>query len=873
MKQFILTTIFTLFLFYSYATHNRAGEITYQQISGYTYKITVITYTNTKPTSTGYQPADRKELDIYWGDNTKTLVERTPIDGILLPNYYKKNVYISRHTYPGPGTYEIFVEDPNRNEGVKNIPNSINIVFSIKTIMTINPSIGFNSTPILLNPPVDKAAFGEIFIHNPAAYDPDGDSISYRLTVCTGENGEPIDGYTFPPASNNFYINEVTGDLIWDVPVDTGIYNVAILIEEWRNGFRIGQITRDMQIEVYDTDNEPPYIDSLDIFCVEANHTLTFDVTAHDNSLNRITLNGNGGVFFIDNPAIFQEKTSFSPVSQTFLWETNCNNIRKQPYLVIFKAEDNDDEISLVDMENVNIYVNGPGPTNVILEPSNNSIDITWTAPVCKNATGYKIYRSTKETGFEPNVCTRGVPLNIGYEFIKQIEGKEDTTYFDNNEGFGLPQGYNYCYMIVATYPDKVDSYPSEEVCTNLIRGIPIITNVSILNTDIEYGKIYVVWSKPSELDTTIVPPPYKYKIYRSNDYWGNNFVLIDSLYEQGLNDTIYTDSIYPINTTEYPYSYKIELHNNNGLVDQPMIASSLFLTFESTDNQLDIKANRNTPWINIEYIFYRKNESDVFDSIGVSSNETYSDTELINGRTYCYKVKSTGSFDLPGYVNPIINYSHINCGIPIDNIPPPPPVLSVYSVCDSVMNKLTWENPYYSDDIEKYNIYYTPVFGNPPEFLTSINDRDSLFYEHYPIVSLGACYEVTAVDSTGNESDRSNMVCIDSCKYYELPNVFTPNGDAFNPYFIPLTPRNVIENFIEKVDFKVYNRWGNLVFETDNKFLEWDGKSSVNNKLVSDGVYYYVCNVFERRITGAEERYIVGFMHIFQSTKVGVKP
>jgi hypothetical protein len=94
--------------------------------------------------------------------------------------------------------YEIVVQDPNRNKGVKNIPNSVNVVFSIKTTILINAALGDNSTPILLNPPIDRAAYGQIFIHNPAAYDPDGDSISYRLTTCTEQDGKPIEGYTFP---------------------------------------------------------------------------------------------------------------------------------------------------------------------------------------------------------------------------------------------------------------------------------------------------------------------------------------------------------------------------------------------------------------------------------------------------------------------------------------------------------------------------------------------------------------------------------------------------------------------------------------------------------------------------------------------------
>ncbi|MCX6224134.1 MAG: gliding motility-associated C-terminal domain-containing protein, partial [Bacteroidia bacterium] len=137
-----------------YATHNRAGEITCKQISDLTYRITVITYT-----STGPEPvADRPQLEVQFGDGTKAVVRR--IEEVILPDYYKRNKYVYDHTYPGPGTYQVLMEDPNRNRGVINIPNSVNVVFSIKTILIINPSIGPNSTPVLLNPPIDKAALG-----------------------------------------------------------------------------------------------------------------------------------------------------------------------------------------------------------------------------------------------------------------------------------------------------------------------------------------------------------------------------------------------------------------------------------------------------------------------------------------------------------------------------------------------------------------------------------------------------------------------------------------------------------------------------------------------------------------------------------------
>ena len=134
----------------AWATHNRAGEITYVQISDLSFEITITTYTYT------LSFADRDQLDVEWGDNSTSVAPRVSI--LFLPNYYKRNIYKITHTYPGPGVYKIVVQDPNRNADVLNILNSVNVVFSITTTLIVNPSIGRNSTPVLLNPPYDKAA-------------------------------------------------------------------------------------------------------------------------------------------------------------------------------------------------------------------------------------------------------------------------------------------------------------------------------------------------------------------------------------------------------------------------------------------------------------------------------------------------------------------------------------------------------------------------------------------------------------------------------------------------------------------------------------------------------------------------------------------
>ncbi|MFM8484892.1 MAG: T9SS type B sorting domain-containing protein, partial [Bacteroidota bacterium] len=83
----------------------------------------------------------------------------------------------------------------------------------------------------------------------------------------------------------------------------------------------------------------------------------------------------------------------------------------------------------------------------------------------------------------------------------------------------------------------------------------------------------------------------------------------------------------------------------------------------------------------------------------------------------------------------------------------------------------------------------------------------------------------VVAVDSFGNQSTFSNIVCVDNCSDYNLPNAFTPNGDGFNDLFTPILPYR----FIDRVDMKIFDRWGNLLWRSDgltagDENAGWDG-------------------------------------------------
>ena len=255
----------------SFASHNRAGVITYEWLQGYTYRFTIVTCTKES------SPADRPVIEVIWGDNTSDTLFRQngPLDpngipsGELIGNDTKYNVYIGEHTYPGPDIYVISFEDPNRNVEVINMLDPFNTPFCIKTVLMINSCIVPNNSPQLIDVcTINDACVDQIYIFNPNAFDVDGDSLAYKLIVCAGEDCNNIPSYRFPDempyvstqyplctASQNgvMTLNPVTGDLIWDAPQCPGQYNIAIIIEEWRKDtctgttIKIGTIITDLQ--------------------------------------------------------------------------------------------------------------------------------------------------------------------------------------------------------------------------------------------------------------------------------------------------------------------------------------------------------------------------------------------------------------------------------------------------------------------------------------------------------------------------------------------------------------------------------------------------------------------------------------------------
>jgi hypothetical protein len=260
-------------------------------------------------------------------------------------------------------------------------------------------------------------------------------------------------------------------------------------------------------------------------------------------------------------------------------------------------------------------------------------------------------------------------------------------------------------------------------------------------------------------------------------------------------------------------------------------------------------------------------------------------------------------------------NFSQIICAQPNDSIPPCKPILSVTlsdcekfiqeTPCDvsSFTNTLFWNRPSLecAEDVRGYKIYRSGEKEGDYVWLQNAGINgiviDTFFVDNgiggQGLNSLAYCYKISAVDRSNNESELSDPVCNDNCPYYELPNVFSPNGDDCNRLFSAF--RNAeyythVENevripncgevdgrkcarFVEAVDLRVFNRWGKQVYEykgssSDDRntiYIDWDGRADDGSDLAS-GVYYYVADVTFISVDPEKRNQIVkGWVHLIR--------
>jgi gliding motility-associated-like protein len=167
-----------------------------------------------------------------------------------------------------------------------------------------------------------------------------------------------------------------------------------------------------------------------------------------------------------------------------------------------------------------------------------------------------------------------------------------------------------------------------------------------------------------------------------------------------------------------------------------------------------------------------------------------------------------------------IVMDNEVIAGFTMDNIICPEDGLVVTNTSSGSINLWNWQ----------YDLVGSSNLEDPPPFL-------------FPTINREAYYTVKLVvyNTTLNcaDSTRKTLTVLDHC-LIEVPTAFTPNNDGLNDFF---RPHNALK--ADNYQFKVYNRWGQLVFQSNNWQAKWDGR--INGALQGTGVYVWMLSYTHR--------------------------
>ncbi|MBN2683089.1 MAG: gliding motility-associated C-terminal domain-containing protein, partial [Bacteroidales bacterium] len=126
-------------------------------------------------------------------------------------------------------------------------------------------------------------------------------------------------------------------------------------------------------------------------------------------------------------------------------------------------------------------------------------------------------------------------------------------------------------------------------------------------------------------------------------------------------------------------------------------------------------------------------------------------------------------------------------------------------------------------------------------------SDEDSLIYgpftgqiQSYEFLQGGDYKIILEVESREGCTDRTNYIYLKIMgeSYVEIPNIFTPNGDAVNDVF------QINARALKSFEGTIVNRWGKTIYEWNdwqNPNAGWDGTINGGNTYATPGVYYYI--------------------------------
>jgi gliding motility-associated-like protein len=221
-----------------------------------------------------------------------------------------------------------------------------------------------------------------------------------------------------------------------------------------------------------------------------------------------------------------------------------------------------------------------------------------------------------------------------------------------------------------------------------------------------------------------------------------------------------------------------------------------------------------------------------------------YAISKFVNGTSFSRDSSTTTAYADAEYLNEVISCYRINYADACKNQSPvsieacPIKLIGTLQPDNSV--SLTW-TPYegWKNGVDHYIV---EKYDDNGQLMSSVNTGTTLNYidNTQDLLNQRAIYRIVAIpNQAGIASSISNSSMIIKEPNLFYPTAFTPNGDGLNDIF------NVYGQYITTFEMRIFNRWGEMMYVTDDLEKGWNGFFKGN--LMPEGTYVFRATISDQ--------------------------
>ncbi len=435
--------------------------------------------------------------------------------------------------------------------------------------------------------------------------------------------------------------------------------------------------------------------------------------------------------------------------------------------------------------------------------------------------------------GADYELSFRGFVPNVQYRIsYAEDNGSPTPTWIEDSEPFvngnaiikGLDPEKNYCFKIAYVNNCGV---PRE---SNIVCSITLDATI-LSDTDVA-----LQWNRPTQptgilqqndlqkdednCNTCYEEPTLSSRTATSYTY--TNLVCSSIFRFQVFNR-------FTININGTPRDIEIlsnEVRVDPASVPPPKPLFPAVATYPFDTNVEEVQFNISTDRPQNSYNFYRSvNGTTPYTLVGSSTNNAFTDTDVDpNNAFYCYK------------------YTYLDdCG----NESEQSDAYCTIQLSSNAASQLNW-TPYEIPNVSTsgqvtYTIEFIDVNGNTRAVVTTTTLQESVEAIIASTNEPSASFRVLATQGVTLANglpflftSRSNVFTFNLPSAAFIPSAFTPNSDGINDTFKPAS------RFVTSGLMIIYDRWGSIIFETNDLNVGWDGTEISGSRLAPVGTYTY---------------------------------